>query len=102
MHRALVTIRREGLSYKKGEAALNWQKAHPAILAAAAAYLLYLAYGLFDSADDPNTSMAPAIRILFIVLFALAAVGLLVYAFLEWRRRQSSDGEDSDSKDSLK
>ena len=62
------------------------------------AYLVYLAYGLFKEMADPNTTMSPAMRVLFMALFALAGAGLVVYALLLWKRAldEEKDGSQDD------
>ena len=64
---------------------------HSSLLALAGAYLLYLAYEMFTAMRDGSTSMAPGLSILFIALFALAGLGILVYAALEWKRRDQEE-----------
>lgn len=85
---------------------MNMQKARPAILGAAVVYLLYLAYGLFDGRNDPETSMSPVVRYAFIALFALAAIALAIYAYRLWAtaRKQESEGkkEETSDEDSIK
>lgn len=55
-------------------------------------YLIYLAYDLYQNRVDPNTTMTPFMRTLFIILFVLLGIGLLVYA---WRCWKSSDADDA-------
>ena len=47
-------------------------------------YLLYLAYELFAAREDPNTTMTPAVRWLFVGLFIVAGVFLLIWAPRLW------------------
>ena len=77
-------------------------KTRASLIALVAAYLLYTVYGLFQESED--TTMAPAVRILFIVFFSVAAVGLLVYAYSVWKNSDKKDQEDAskDDKNSLK
>lgn len=49
------------------------------------AYLVYLGYQLFQGRNAPDTTMAPALLILFAVVFAVAGVGLMAYACLTWK-----------------
>lgn len=65
-------------------------------MAIVAAYLLHLAYQLFQGRNDPNTTMAPAVVYLFVALFALAAAGLIVYA---WRLWKSAPKEEEPSRE---
>ena len=64
------------------------------LMAAAAVYLLYTAYGLFQGRNDPETTMAPAVSVLFAVLFAAAAVALLIYAVRLWKHARNGENED--------
>ena len=67
-----------------------------------ALYLLHISYELFQGRDDPNTTMTPAARILFIVFFVLAAIGLLIYAVRSWKRSGKDDEEPKDDGNNLK
>ena len=49
---------------------MNSGKTRSTLLGVVGAYLIYLAYQLFESRADADTTMTPAIRIVFIV-FAL-------------------------------
>lgn len=64
---------------------MNRKKTRGSLLGLAAGYLLYTAYELFRDRGDPDTTMPPAVRIIFIVLFVVAAVPLLVYAVRTWK-----------------
>ena len=64
------------------------------LMAAAAVYLLYTAYGLFQGRNDPETTMAPALAVLFAVLFSAAALALLIYAVRLWKRGRNEENED--------
>ncbi len=66
------------------------------------AYLLYLAYELFR--DQSDTSMSMTVRVLFIVLFAVAGVGLIVSALVVWKRAQEEEEKEEkpDDQDSMK
>ena len=79
-------------------------KTRAGLLGAAALYLLYISYQLFQSREDTNTTMTPAIRILFIVFFAAAAVALLCYAVYIWRQsvREDEQKPPEDDPKSLK
>ena len=77
---------------------MNKEKTRASLLAIAAVYLLYLAYELFQNREAPTT-MAPAARILFIALFALAAAGLLVYACFIWKNSKKGGEEEPPPED---
>lgn len=83
---------------------MNNGKTRASLLGVAALYLLYICYELYQSRDDPNTTMTPAVRIIFIALFVIAGIGLLIYAVREWRRSRTDDDQPAarDDKNSLK
>ncbi len=58
------------------------------------AYLIYIAYQLYQGRSDPDTTMTPAVMILFIVFFVLAGAGLLVYAVRVWRTADREQKEN--------
>lgn len=80
---------------------MNLQKARPAFLGAAALYLFYLAYDLFQGRTAPETDMSLPVRYLFIALFALSAAGLLFYAYRLWAeaRRQEREKREEPAED---
>ena len=81
---------------------MNKGKTRSSLLGLAGAYLLYIAYGLYKDKGNADTTMSPAARILFIVLFAAAAAAILVYALLLWRRSDREDKSgDSGRNDSV-
>ena len=67
-------------------------------------YLMYLAWQLFDARADTNTTMTPAVRIIFIVFFTLAGAGLLVYAWFVWKDsgKEEEKQEPKQDENSLK
>ena len=70
---------------------MNKGKTRSSLLAAAAAYLLYTAWQLYQGWNDPNTTMPHAVMALFIVLFAAIACGLLVYAWRVWKNADQEE-----------
>ncbi len=70
---------------------MNNGKNRASLLGVVAVYLLYLSYELFQGRNDPNTTMAPVARILFIALFVISAAGILVYAVHVWRDSKRDD-----------
>ena len=82
---------------------MNNGKTRASLLIIVALYLSHLAYELYQARGDTDTTMSPFMRVLFIVLFALAAVGLLIYAVVVWRRSGKEDDEKPQHReDSLK
>ncbi len=83
---------------------MNNQKTRATLLGVVAAYLLYTAYQLYEGRKNPDTTMTPAVMILFIVFFVLAAAGLLIYAWQVWKKAKEEDKNkpSSDDPNSLK
>jgi len=82
---------------------LSGRKTSSTLFGVVGAYLVYLAYGLFRDRADPNTTMTPAVRILFMVFFALAGVGLVVYALIVWKRAMEEEkNEKQDDPNQMK
>ena len=69
-------------------------KTRASLIGIAGAYLVYTAYQLFQGREDPQTTMSPAMMILFIALFALAGCALMVYAVRLWLRAAKDEGRD--------
>ena len=88
--------KRSGAGPRK-EPDMRNENLHATLLALAGGYLLYLAYQLLQSYLAGSQDMSRALFILCIALFAVAGVGVLVYAFRTWRREKQAGGrEDSD------
>ena len=78
---------------------MNQGKTRSSLLGIVGAYLLYTAYELFEGRGDPNTTMTPAIRILFIAFFALAGAAILVYAWRVWKNSGKEEKEEPPKED---
>ena len=80
---------------------MDFRKARPAIIGAAALYLLYIAYELFEGRSNPETDMSLPLRYVFIGFFVLAAAALVVYAYRLWaaQRRQDREGQEKPPED---
>ena len=76
---------------------MNKEKTRASLYGIVAAYLLYNAYGLWQGRGDPDTTMKPWVAILFIVLFAVCAAGLLALAWRTWRRSKDEDASQEDT-----
>lgn len=77
------------------------------LMGIAGGYLIYIAYQLFESRGDQNTTMSPAVRIAFIVFFVLAGIGLLVFAFRLWfaavkAEKENKNEDPPENENSLK
>ena len=72
---------------------MNNGKTRSSLMAIVAAYLLYTAYELYQGRGNPDTTMTAPVMYLFIALFALAAAGLLVYAWRLWRQSGKQEEE---------
>lgn len=82
---------------------MNNGKNRASLMGVVALYLLYLSYQLFEARGDTNTTMTPAVRIMFIALFVIASVALLIYAVRLWRHSKEDDDQpQQDDKNSLK
>ena len=68
-------------------------------MAAVAAYLVYTAWELFRDRNAPETSMAPWTAVLFAVLFAGAAGGMLVMAWKLWKKGGEEEKEEKARKE---
>lgn len=78
---------------------MNTGKTRSSLLGIVGAYLIYTAYELFQAREDTNTTMTPAVRIIFMVLFAAAGIGLLVYAVRVWKRSAEEEEKQQESGD---
>ena len=78
-------------------------KTRSTLLGIIGAYLLYLAYQLFDGRNDPDTSMTAVPRILFIILFGLCGAALIIYSLRLWRKALNQEKQEpSVDNDSVK
>ncbi len=66
------------------------------LLGIVGAYLIYLAYQLFEGRAETDTTMTPAVRYVFIALFVIAGIALAVYAVIVWK--QSGKEEEKEEK----
>ena len=80
---------------------LNNDKTRSTLFGVIAAYFLYLCYGLFRDRHDTDTTMTPVIRWLFLILFAVAAVWLGLYALRLWKQSESEPTGEDDSLEDL-
>lgn len=78
---------------------MNNGRTRLSLLGVAALYLLHLALELYQNREGENTSMAPAVRILFVVLFVAAAAGLLIYVIRNWKRSGKEEEEQKRERD---
>ena len=78
---------------------MNSAKTRSTLIGVVGGYLGYLAWQLFDERGNTDTAMTPAARIIFIVLFAAAGIGLIVYAWKLWKRALREEKEHSDDSD---
>lgn len=67
------------------------------IYAAVAAFLLFTAWDLLKS-NDPNSTMTPTVKTIFVVFFAIAGVALIGLAWWTWKNRNKLD-EKEETKD---
>ena len=72
---------------------MNSGKTRSTLLGIVGAYLIYLAYQLFEGRSETDTSMTPAARIAFIVFFAVAGAAVFVYALRVWKKSRDEEQE---------
>ncbi len=72
---------------------MNSGKTRASLMGIVGIYLLNLAYELFRDRNQESAMTMP-VRILFIVLFLVFAVGLMVYAVRLWRGSGKAEEED--------
>ena len=84
---------------KKEGAFLKNERIHSTRLGVVGAYLIFLAYQLFEKRADADASLPPALRIVFIAFFGLAGAAVIVYAFLVWKKSPKEDGQKQPRKD---
>ena len=58
---------------------------HATLLSLVGGYLLFIAYHLYENLRAGSADMPPAAFIALAALFALAGLGVLVWAFRIWR-----------------
>ena len=81
---------------------MDQNKTRAGLIGIAAAYLLYLCYELYQGRGETDTTMTPTARGVFIVLFAISALALLVYAYRVWKHSREQDEKSSDREDSTR
>ena len=64
------------------------------LLGIVGAYLIYIAYELWQDWGNTETTMTTPARVIFMVLFVLCGAALLVYAVIVWRRAVDQKEED--------
>ena len=73
---------------------LNNGKTRSSLLGIVGAYLIYIAYELWQDLGNTETTMTTPARIVFMALFVLCGAALLVYAVIVWRRAEDQKEED--------
>ena len=67
------------------------------IYALVAAFLLFTAYDLFTARNDTETTMTPAVRIIFIAFFTVAGLALIVFAWKTWKQDEKDEEDDKEN-----
>ena len=98
---------RHGGSAVKGICLMNRPKNRSYLMGVVGGYLLYMAWQLFDNRNNPDSTMAPWVCIMFAVLFVIIGVGLMIYAFRIWKiadreEREGKTEEKPENPDGLK
>ena len=78
---------------------MNSGKTRSTLLGVVGAYLVYLAYQLFEGRAETDTAMTPAARIAFIVFFALAGAAVMVYAVIVWKKSMKEEEQEKPKED---
>ena len=76
---------------------MNKRGARSGLYGIVAAFLLFTAYDLFKARNDTETTMTPAIRIVFIIFFAIAGIALICYAAWYWKHHELEKKDDEDN-----
>ena len=76
----------------RGHRMIDWKKPRVFLIAAAGVYLIYTACSLFGERYT-DSAMPLWVNCLFSALFALAAIGTFVYAFILWKRTKAEEDE---------
>ena len=85
---------------------MNGAKNRSYLMGVVGGYLLYLAYQMFEERNS-ESSMSMAVRILFMVFFIIAGIGLMVYAWRIWKiadkaERAKKEEPVPENKDAMK
>ena len=77
------------------------EKIHSMLLGLVGGYLLYLAWDLYEKYRDKAGEMAPALNIVFIIIFALGGLGTLYYAWVIYRkdRKETEEKEQNEKQE---
>ncbi|MBR4359805.1 MAG: hypothetical protein IKP32_04235 [Clostridia bacterium] len=78
---------------------MNSGKSRSGLIGLVAAYLIYIAYELYQGRNDPKTTMTPAVRIICIVFFGVVSVALLVYAYRIWKQGSREEEKPPEKED---
>ena len=71
------------------------------LLALVGVYMLYLAWELIDGMRNGASSMAPAVSVLFAVLFAAAGIFIFLYTWRVWKeeKRREAEGQPEEKRE---
>ena len=73
------------------------EKIHSTLLALVGAYILYIAYQLFEKYRSGTGEMPDAVFIIAIVVFVLGGLGTMYYAwnvYSKWKKSEAADKSD--------
>ena len=70
------------------------QNIHAMLLMLVGGYMLFISWNLLDRLRDGSGDMPGWAFILFIAVFALAGLGVLVYAYFVWKKAEKKKEED--------
>ncbi len=72
---------------------MNSKKARSGLYGIVSAFMFFTAYDLFKGRNDPESTMPMGLLIAFMIFFALAGVGLLIFAIRLWVHSGDEDKE---------
>ena len=78
---------------------MNNGKTRSTLLAIVSAYLLYTAYELFQGRAETDTTMTPAARLIFIILFVLSNEDLIINTIHVWKQSGKEETERQSKED---
>ena len=68
------------------------EKVHSILLALVGGYLYYLAYQLFEKYRTETKEMPDFAFVLFIIVFAVAGTGVLLWSWMIYRKQRNQEG----------
>jgi Na+-transporting NADH:ubiquinone oxidoreductase subunit NqrD len=73
------------------------EKIHSTLLALVGGYLLFLAYQLFEKYRTGTKEMPDAVFILAIVVFSVAGIGVIIWAWKIYRKQREEEQKNDEN-----